>query len=234
MRKVNWQSQAVKDAKNDILREKSLWDAYRQSRLIPSNSWFNAVTTIICVVLLAVFLYFDCTEPDALAKRLAKFALDGITFASTILGFLVAGFTVFATITKPELFVFMAIRKHSKTNLSWLKYNFFRFIDVFIAYLIFGGYCLLVRVLYEEDSGNVVFWLASFSAEPSAVKADITKILYLLLMGLFVQVLLLLKSFIFNVYHVVMTAIRWELENKCATASAAFRLKVRRGRKDRS
>jgi hypothetical protein len=46
---------------------------------------------------------------------------------------------------------------------------------------------------------------------------------------------LLLKSFVFNVYHVVMTAIRWELENKCAAATpAGFRLKVRRGRKNSS
>lgn len=206
--------QAITEAKKDIFKEKSLLDAYRKIRLIRPRSHFNSIATVACIVVIGIFVFCDTSAPKELVTRLGKLASDGITFSTTILGFLVAGFTVFATITKPELFTYMAVRKHTDSGLSYLKYNFFLFLNVFIVYLLFAAISLAIRVLYDGDGLNMASWLGSFSVAPEEVSKDVSKILYIFLLGLFIQALLLLKSFVFNTYHVVMTAIRWELENE--------------------
>lgn len=194
----------------ELLKEKSLWQIYCQSRALRSSSNFNAYATLMVVGILATYAWLTPESAKELAERTREIAADGFAFATTILGFLVAGFTVFATVTKPDLFVFMARTRHKQSGLPWVKYNFFKFMEVFYVYIVFAGMCLGVRLL-AKPSGALTLLINSTS-DPATTKLYLAKIGFVLLGGVFIYTLLLLKSFIYNVYHVVMTSIRWEME----------------------
>lgn len=194
----------------ELLKEKSLWQIYCQSRVLRSSSNFNAYATLLVVGILAAYAWFTPETAKELADRTREIAADGFAFATTILGFLVAGFTVFATVTKPDLFVFMAKTRHKQSGLPWVKYNFFKFMEVFYVYIVFAGMCLGVRLLAKPN--GALSLLVNSTSDPAITKLYLAKIGLLLLGGVFIYTLMLLKSFIYNVYHVVMTSIRWEME----------------------
>lgn len=195
----------------ELLKEKSLWQIYCQSRSLRSTSNFNTYATLLVIGMLAVYVWLTPETAKELADRTREIAADGFAFATTILGFLVAGFTVFATVTKPDLFVFMARTRHKQSGLPWVKYNFFKFMEVFYVYIVFAGMCLGVRLL-AKPSGALDLLLIHSTPDPATTKLYLAKIGLVLLGSVFFYTLLQLKSFIYNVYHVVMTSIRWEME----------------------
>lgn len=205
----------------ELLKEKSLWQIYCQSRSLRSSSNFNAYATLMVVGILTAYVWLTPESAKELAERTREIAADGFAFATTILGFLVAGFTVFATVTKPDLFVFMAKTRHKQSGLPWVKYNFFKFMEVFYVYIVFAGMCLGVRLLAKPS--GVLTLLINSTSDPAPTKLYLAKIGFVLLGGVFFYTLLLLKSFIYNVYHVVMTSIRWEMEKPQDHSRQRFR-----------
>lgn len=195
----------------ELLKEKSLWQIYCQTRSLRSSSNFNTYATLLVIGILATYVWLTPETAKELADRTREIAADGFSFATTILGFLVAGFTVFATVTKPDLFVFMARKRHKQSGLPWVKYNFFKFMEVFYIYIVFAGMCLGVRLL-AKPSGALDLLLINITSSSAITKLYLAKIGFVLLGGVFFYTLLFLKSFIYNVYHVVMTSIRWEME----------------------
>jgi len=213
----------------ELLKEKSLWQIYCQTRILQSTSHFNDYATLVVVVILLTYAVLTPESAKEIAEKTREIAADGFLFATTILGFLVAGFTVFATITKPDLFVFMAKNRHRQSGLPWVKYNFFIFMEVFIIYILFAGMCIGVRLMAEPN--GVITLLINNTSQPLITKLYIAKIGFILLGSIFIYTLLLLKSFIFNVYHVVMTSIRWEMEIEKEQPHQRFRPLVPRKNK---
>lgn len=74
----------------------------------------------------------------------------GFSFSINTLGFLIAGFTIFATISKPRMMLAMMGHTNKETGLPTLKYNFFAFMQVFIAYIVFALVYLLVVLIGQE------------------------------------------------------------------------------------
>ena len=136
-------------------------------------------------------------------------------FATSILGFLVAGFTVFVTITKVDIFVEMAKREYEVTGESYLKYNLNAFMLAFVHYIAFVFICFCVQI-FGQSGGPAACMLelaTSFSPRfAPVVRAGVASTLFTLMCAWSVYVVLLLKSFIFNTYQVVTTVVRWELE----------------------
>ena len=190
----------------DLLKEKNLWQVIKASQSI-KDSPFNWIVGLL--VSLGFFLYCliesDTLRVHALLLRMAE---TGFNSAMSLLGFLIAGFTVFATLAKPELLLTMLKHRHQKSGLSYLKYNFFTLVRVFAYFLIFSAFQLSVIVLGQRDSiiaavikcwpdfQNILYWGNRFVLIVSA--------------GLWAAVFLQLKSFVFNVHHIVMTMIKFE------------------------
>lgn len=193
----------------DLTKEKRLWDIYIASKRIPFSR-FNAITTALVFVLLLANSWFTTQPVEQTIELVRELSKTGLTVALSTLGFLLAGFTIFATVTQPSLSLRMSEITHPDSGLSYLKHNYFVFIRVFIYYLAFSIFCLLIIMFGHE--GGLVPLVASYSPYPEHVKFAITKASYVILLTGYYFLVMQLKSFIFNIHHSVMTSLRWKAE----------------------
>lgn len=190
-------------------KEKSLWAIFRQSCRIPANK-FNLLSTFF-VFFLAVFSV--CVSPREIAD-IASFVRDSaaLSFNASlaILGFLVAGFTIFATISNPNMLISMGGLRHPESGLSWLKHTFFLLIRVFIYYLSFSIFCFFI--IFFGAKGGLISVLIDMSPRASNLKFLVVNFSFVLLVSWQFFLLVQLKSFIFNIYHSVVASLRWKAE----------------------
>jgi hypothetical protein len=196
----------------DLLNEKSLWAIYHQCirKLPPSR--FNVLATI-SVFLILIFDASFFPENFFYRLELIRSICDlGLGFGTTILGFLIAGFTIFSTLSKPELFKKMYETVHNKSGLSYLKINFFTFAEVFVVYAFYLSVCLAIKLL----GGNHGFFasIVKYTEIHTFLGYSIDKMwvvnsAFVLFGTLSFYSIFALKSFIFNIYHTVMTSIVW-------------------------
>ena len=192
---------------SDLTSEKSLWDVYKLSRrILPSK--FQYITIIFVMMLLAINAFIFVDGYQSILHDVRKWSELGFNFSITTLGFLIAGFTIFATLSKPKMMLAMMDHVNKETGLPTLKYNFFTFMKVFIAYIAFSVVYLLVLLLGQPDGflTNLIYLLPN----SNCVKTIAIKVAYIIIGGSFVYLLLLLKSFVFNIYAIVMNFLRWE------------------------
>lgn len=190
-----------------LLDEKSLLQIYKKSRRIPFNS-FNFWSTTIVVVMVAIqYCLLDISITEKL-KVVREFSVMAVGITTTVLGFLLAGFTIFATISQPDMLVAMSQHREQKSGLSFLKYNFFIFMRVFIYYMAYAVFC--VCILIFAIKGGVIHYLVKVFPIAHEIIEWLVGFSYVTLYGGMFFLLMQLKSFIYNVYHSVMTAIRWK------------------------
>jgi hypothetical protein len=202
-----------KFSKEELFEEHSLLDVYRISRLTPANGLNVAVSLTVFFVCCTYCVVVGQDQTNVLAI-LRQVTSDAIAFAASVLGFLIAGFTIFVT-TRPEVFLIMARIPH-KAGVSYLKYNISVFMLVFIHYLCFTIVCMVLRVFFVTN-GPAELFLHSLPVTEEAARAaknyGIAIIFTLFVTWLF-YILMLLKSFIFNVYHVLMTGIALTIDDE--------------------
>lgn len=196
---------------NALLAEKDLWSIYLAARKIPSSR-FNIVTTWVFLLVLVIQVYFFPQGIEAQVEIIRRYAEFGFNAALTTMGFLVAGFTIFATLSDPDLFIKMGQKLHPETKISWLKHNFFLFVRVFIYFMIFIVLCLVI-IVFGSKSG-LVSSLISLSDSAARLRVVIAAVAYVTLMTGFYFILMQLKSFIFNMHHAVMTSLKWKWDRK--------------------
>lgn len=201
----------------DLLSEKSLWQIYRQCvrKLPPSR--FNVLSTGAMFFLLILDVAYFPEEFANRIKLTRSIAELGMSFGPTVLGFLIAGFTIFSTLSKPELFRRMYDRQHEESGLSFLKVNFFTFAEVFVVFAAFTVACLLIKIFAGERAFLVLLVRASQQHPVLGYSVDKTWWAnggYVVFCTVALYSLLSLKSFIFNTYHTVMTSIVWSFNSE--------------------
>jgi hypothetical protein len=191
----------------DLLKERSLLDVYKISRLTPPNGLNVGVTLLVFFVCCTYCVIAGENQTPVLAL-LRQISSDAIAFTASILGFLVAGFTIFVT-TRPEVFDIMAKFEKEGMGVSYLKYNLSIFLLVFIHYLAFTIYCITIRIFFSTEGPASLFLQTvpiSKAAAMMVKEIGIATVFTSFTSWLF-YILMLLKSFIFNVYHIVMTGV---------------------------
>ena len=130
-----------------LLKEKNLWQIYRASWQISDSkfNWFVGIASLVFFTAYAVL----APDVNGMHAMLLKLAEIGFNAAVSILGFLIAGFTIFGSLAKPELLLTMLRFTEKKSGLSYLKYNFFTLIRTFIYFLVFGAFQLVSRNGYN-------------------------------------------------------------------------------------
>jgi hypothetical protein len=197
---------------NDLTKEIGLLDIYKVSRTKLPRNRINEFSTLVIFLVLTTYVILSTETSSVLFEKGRKWAETGFSFSVGILGFLIAGFTIFSSVSDKNLFIAMAKTQHRKSGLSYLKYNFFSLMYVFIMYLGFAMLCFLVQVLGGSSGfASIIIRLISGENFPM-VKRLLSEINLVLIGTWFFHSLMLLQSFIFNIYHIVMTAIRWEIE----------------------
>lgn len=200
----------------DLLREKGLWSVYWTSLKIPFSRWNIGLGCISAIVIF--LLCFRTASAGALADQLQAMATIAFPLAVGQLGFLLAGFSFFATVADKSLLCRMADKQHEKSGLSYIKYNFLVFMRVFVEYLAFTFIAFAAIVLLSKGIGLREYLSDALDGWPKA-KPIIATTAYALFNGAIVYLLMQLASFIYNIYHVVMTSIRWELQKHYESAN---------------
>lgn len=209
----------------DLTKEKSLFALWKLSFKF-GQSWFNLIAALMVS---GMILRFVCLVPEhtyLIASQLRRLVTAGIAFAPSTLGFLIAGFTVFVTVIRIDVFLEMAQREKPNTGESFLKYNLSAFMVVFVHYVAYL-FCCITLDLFIQTGGLASIALANARTYPEiaqlvdTVKYSVSGGLLVFMGGWTVYLVMLLKSLVFNVYHVTLTAVRWEWEKPTNSPPAA-------------
>lgn len=203
--------------RKEIFKQKSLWQVYRLSRQTIPRGRGNRVVFLTCLSLLAPLSawiawkgprYFSLNET---AEWVLLLADTGFVFSIGILGFLIAGFSIFASITKPELFIALAQIPYKDGKINRLQFVFFNFLNVFSVYLALLAASVVVQLFFSQPSPVTLLGQYIMSKYPVLGFAT-NGIAFAGFALLFVDAFLRLKSFIWNLYQTVLVSIATEHE----------------------
>jgi len=197
------------DSGVDLTQEKSLFSiyvAYRSSQRIPK---FNIFITIFSLILISVGTFQSKSSLHDLRLAIIDLANVGIQTCATLLGFLVAGYTIFLTLVKPEHVKALSSICVTSTKLPYFKHVNFTFINVFIQYLIYFIFVTILRVFLIPHNGieeiirdNIGLYKVSIYCKT-----------FIVIFALWSVVLALyLKSFIYNIYSSSMILFKLNYE----------------------
>lgn len=205
-----------RDWKKELFKQKSLLQIFLDSsRFLPRNP---SNTRIVLGILLftAAAQLTAYLLPDRIygIEHTAEFVHSvsdvSLVFALSVLGFLIAGFSIFASITKVELFIALASvpykKNETETGLNRLQFIFFNFINVFSVYFVLLAMALFVSLGYSNGSPLSTFGSLLASKYPNACMLVNIAASSVYLMVL-TEAVLRLKSFIWNLYQSVLLVI---------------------------
>lgn len=184
--------------------EKTLWQIWRKSLRIPFSK-FNFVI-ILLVFTFSCLDYFNSRDVASLVEFTRTIALAGISSGLAVLGLLLAGFTVFATVSQPDLLLMMMMLPDKTSGLPKLKNNIYVFVRVFIILLVFTAVCFVVA-WFGRKSGVMSYACQAFYAPVSC--EVIARIGFVVVVTVHAVAFLQIKSFVFNIVHSVMSYLRF-------------------------
>ncbi|MEM6839759.1 MAG: hypothetical protein AAF609_23345 [Cyanobacteria bacterium P01_C01_bin.120] len=201
---------------SDITREKNIWQLLKSSSVLPKSK-FNLIATASFFSITVLYVIFSHESVIVLKQNSLNWAERGFSFSTGILGFLVAGLAIFTAVNDVRIFTSMSRVRH-RSGLSYLKYNFLSLMYVFILYLGLAFTCFTFQVFGEDGgigSALIAFAESVFSGFDALIaKSVIIRCSIVILYTLFFYCLMLLKTFIFDIYHLMMTNIRWNAEEE--------------------
>ncbi|AVI65118.1 hypothetical protein CKQ84_04045 [Shewanella sp. WE21] len=181
---------------------------YRKTREIKTSKLLIKAFFIVLVLITTV--NFDSnTEANAVASKIVEYSENLINWGISILGFILAGYSIYATLTDKKLNIALAMIRHPSYEMSYLMYIHLVFIKVIIEITIICVIIFFTKITL--DSTSIQIFIKNYDST--------TYLVYLLIFMLsIIQSLLnlILMSclvFIYNVYHSIMTSIRWFAEN---------------------
>lgn len=145
-------------------------------------------------------------HPRDIAKMVGEWATLSANMSVAILGFLIAGFSIFATMTRPSLFRYMARYKSEGRPISDFKFVFYNFLYIFIHYLLLLSMSVLTAIFFIPKSpvwfvADIVYDINPSLVTVSAAAYGAALVIYIIFS------LLLLKSFLWNLYQTLIFAI---------------------------
>lgn len=206
-----------------IFQEKSFSAVYLKARKVCSsrvNSGTALATFIILTCyLIANFLGGILWMPfSSVVITIRSIGDAGLTITTQLLGFLVAGFAIFASITKPEIFIMLAKLPHKDSDITRLQFIFFNFMFAFIHFILFLAASVFVKVALGTN-GPLSGGLRALADSHPKLLAVAAGLSLCALSTWLVFILMLLKSFIWNMYQSILLTIAAEAELKDRTAS---------------
>lgn len=190
---------------DDLLAESSLWEVYRLTWKL-AFPWRSVVPSVLLTLVVLWVSLSTSIETSVVVSHSRQVVDLGISFVTTILGFLIAGFTVFATITNPRLFVKMAELNSNSSGISWLKATFGIFMHTFAHYTWFLIAAILAKI-FTLQGGMLGVAIVMSAGDAQEIKRLLAAIGLSLFSGWIIYLALLLQGFIFNIYHTCMLSI---------------------------
>ncbi len=143
-------------------------------------------------------------------NSLLSYSSSAINWSVAILGFILAGYSIYSTLTDKELNLALATVKHPSYKISYLAYTHAVFVKVIIEITAICLFSFIVQVIADSPL------MESIVKEGSVANYTLYFCILVLtvVQALFVYVLMSCLVFIYNVYHSIMTSVRWFAENK--------------------
>jgi len=187
---ANWQ--------DDLQSEHSVWDAVKESRKLvtPRINYYIRCFAIILGGAAALWgLYEVDNIPNKSLISLISWISSGLfTLTVGIIGFLIAGFSIFVTLANRTVLIELAQSEYENTGLSSFKYLFFSFLIVFVYYI-----AALVIVFVVGAFAQIAWDLALIPISLNdANRLNIVVVFTLWI--IFVELVIRLKSFVWTVY----------------------------------
>jgi hypothetical protein len=164
---------------------------------------------VASALLITAFRFSVPTE--VVLRDTRKWAEIGLSYAITTLGFLIAGYTIFATIADPKMMLAMMEHTDKETGLPTLKVNHIKFMKVLIDYIIWIFIYILV-VLFGQPEG-LASHLVSSLPNGDCIRDVLSRVAYVVIGASFAYLLMMLQGYVFNIYAIVMNMLRWERYN---------------------
>ena len=193
---------------HELFAEQSLLHVYRNSRSYSENRFDLSIRIVTLVILCTASLVLIVSKPGLFpvaVKSITSWLSLGFTYATTILGFLVAGFTIFSTMTRTEVFIALARKKHDRLGVSQLKFIFFSFLRVFILHIVLIFACVVVTML--KDSSGIYLSVLHSDHLSILIKKGAVLITLPVIGYLIISTLLHLKTFVWNLYQSIIIAV---------------------------
>lgn len=199
------------DWRDKVIKEKSLLEVYWKARKVASSRGNRLTAVLVFILLLALFCAdksynLGLISLSDMSKIVGKVGEIGFAMTTAILGFLIAGFSIFSSITKPEIFKALAKLDHKGTDLSRLQFIFFNFLLVFIHYLAFLAFSLAIKLFLPTLASAVGLAVSHWSLSALAIWW-LAAIGTAMALSWLVFLIMLLKSFIWNIYQAVLVVI---------------------------
>lgn len=192
----------------ELFAEKSLLHVYRNSVSYSENRFdlWVRITALVILCAASVIIIFSKSDLFPIAvKSITSWLSLGFTYSTTILGFLVAGFTIFSTMTRTEVFIALARKRHDTLGVSQLNFIFFSFLRVFILHILLIFACVLVSML--KDSSGIYLSILHDDHLSIAIKKFAVLIILPVIGYLIISTLLHLKTFVWNLYQSIIIAV---------------------------
>ncbi|GBO81828.1 hypothetical protein AA0242T_2530 [Acetobacter aceti NRIC 0242] len=206
----------MNNIENEIFHDKNIFCLYKEARkyvVSVSNIIVSIFFGVSFFILSAIGLFlvhglFDFSKIPSVIRTEVSL---GISYTSSILGFLVSGFALFfALISKKEIkkLVYTAypIKKNNEKKISCMRMTLYSFMYVFVHYALFLLLCLLVSLFFPE--GGPLQYITTYIFNSHQYIMKITCLIFLsTISGWFIYIVMLLKSFIWNLYQSILLSI---------------------------
>ena len=184
---------------SELFVEKGLWAAYLKSKKFPATS-FNRRFEIFFLPIFFVstfILLWLLSDSDETLRGIDAGSYLLASIAATIIGFLVAGLAIFTTLSDKKILIVLAQTQQKGTNVTTFKYLYYNLLNVFVVYIRVLVIAFFVQIIAKmavpiKDSDWVIF--------PLPVTDAINGVVLSGLFLLFLQSMLSLKTFIWNIY----------------------------------
>lgn len=194
---------------DSLFKEKSLFAIYRKSFFLSESGFdtaFKTFTFISIVMFCAYVRLFRAESAYVLFDALDKWSDIGFNYSVQILGFLLAGFTIFATTTNIKVFIGLSKVKSRDRDISQLKFIFFSFIRVFIVHLTVLLSSTVISMLKHINKPLLQIFISD-QIRIYNIRSYIVCILCAFLGCFIISALIQLKTFVWNLYQSVVFSI---------------------------
>ncbi len=204
----------VSDWKKSLFAQSGLVEIYIIAKDNYHKSKFNSSIVKGAFFITLIFLIWISTTgyKNYTVSSSYDFAMKCCEYSSqmtmSILGFLISGFAIFSSFSKPELFIRLAQIAYPKNqkNLSRLHYILANFLNVFTIFLTLLSISSFSLIAFSANS-PIHFLIEKFLTPEKQMKITVNYFVGSMICILILQCFLSLKSFIWNMYQTVLITV---------------------------
>ena len=193
-----------------LTKEDNFWALYRLVKKIPANQDNKFLYLGFLIIFIALQLFgqsYLLNEVKNIQNNLSTLTNISIT----IFGFGLTGYSIFSSLTDKSLQLELSKVPHIDTGLNYLQYTHCLFLKILIQVL---KILLVIFILQNIFTLNIVLSFREMFSINSDFVATFIAILNGIVSSFYIYLLLLSKSFVFNVFHCIMMSTRWNAETK--------------------